>query len=234
MHKALLIDDDVKLLGLLANYLKNYQIEAVTAESAEEGLKLMDSAGPDIIILDVLMPGMDGLSLCREIRKVSDVPIIILSARGEATDRIVGLEIGADDYMAKPFEPRELVSRIQSILRRSGSRTREQDDQKIAFTGPGVSLEVDITSRDARLNGTPLQLSSSEFELLLFFCRNPGAKLSRDDIMNAVQGVDSASYSRAVDIQVSRLRNKLGEDARNPRLIKSVHGFGYVFTGEPS
>lgn len=223
--RALIIDDDQKLLELLSNYLDEFGISCLSAGDGESGMELLKETQPDIVILDIQMPGVDGLAVCRMVRQTSTVPIIILSARGEATDRIVGLEMGADDYMAKPFEPRELVSRIRSILRRSGKEERSKNRIDVA------NLSVDPSSREAWLDGEKLKLSSMEFDLLLLFCRNPGKRLTRDFIMNDIQGVDSSSYSRSIDILVSRLRSKLGEDARNPRFIKSIHGYGYVFTG---
>jgi DNA-binding response OmpR family regulator len=223
--RILIIDDDEKLLKLLSEYLPRYQIEVITSETPEKGLLELFRRTPDLVVLDVLMPGMDGFEVCRTIRQKSRVPILMLSARGESTDKIIGLELGADDYMSKPFDPRELVSRIQSILRRSG---KSYDQGKICFG----SFEIRPAEREVYSSGSPVDLTSMEYELLLFFAQNPGKKLSRDEIMRRLQGNDSASYSRSIDILVSRLRSKLGETAKNPHLIKSIHGFGYVFSGE--
>jgi len=224
--KVLMIDDDTKLLKLLSEFLPLFQMDVIQAYNAVDGIQLMKNKSPDLIVLDVMMAGMDGFEACREIRKISDIPIIMLSARGDAMDRIVGLELGADDYMAKPFEPRELVTRIQAILRRS-SRTPHSTILKF---GP---LEVRSYEREAYLDGDPLGLSSMEYELLLQFARFPGRKFSRDELMQHLQGFDSSTFSRSIDILISRLRTKLGESARNPVYIKSIHGFGYVFIGEP-
>lgn len=223
--RVLVIDDDEKLLTLLSEYLPRFQIGVLTASSAKKGVSMLDTEKPDLVVLDVLMPDMDGFDTCRAIRKRGDTPILMLSARGEAMDRIVGLELGADDYMAKPFEPRELVTRINAILRRSEGKARNE----IARSG---ELEIRSSEREAYLSGRALELTSMEYELLLLLARNPLKKFSRDEIMNHLQGIDAGGYSRSVDILVSRLRSKLGDDARSGRFIKSIHGFGYVFIGE--
>lgn len=224
-HKTiLLIDDDVKLLELMSNFLPLFQMKILTAYEAKSGIELIKKHSPNLVVMDVMMPGMDGFEACREIRKFSNIPIIMLSARGDTMDRIVGLELGADDYMAKPFEPRELVTRIQAILRRS-----------VQPIVPNVlifdNMEIHPLERECYLDKIPVGLSSMEYELLMFFAKNPGAKFSRDELMMHIQGIDSEAFSRSIDILISRLRSKLQEDARNPKFIKSVHGFGYVFIG---
>ena len=221
----LLIDDDRKLLGLLTEYLARFRIEALTASDPEDGLRLLEEKRPELVVLDVMMPGMDGLETCREIRRRRDTPIIMLSARGDALDRIEGLEAGADDYMAKPFEPRELVTRIQTVLRRAERGPRPA-------MPAAKELEIRRGEREAYIAGLPLKLTSMEFELLDLLARNPGRKFGRDELMKFIQGFEPGCYSRSVDILVSRLRSKLGENAREPKYIKAVHGFGYVFTGE--
>lgn len=223
--RALLIDDDQKLSELLKQYFHQYGIEVVPAFHPKKGIELMRSENPDIIILDVMLPDMDGFTVCKEIRKESDIPIIMLTARGDTTDKIVGLEIGADDYLAKPFEPRELVARIQSIVRRGQNRV----PKKSLVIG---ELEIKLTERTAFLNGETLQLTSNEFELLSYFVSHPGKKIDRDEIMNHLRGIDASFYSRSVDILVSRLRQKLGDDSKSPRFIKTIWGEGYVFLGE--
>lgn len=223
--RALLIDDDQKLSELLKQYFHQYDIDVITAFHPKKGMELMRTENPDIIILDVMLPEMDGFSVCREIRKESDIPIIMLTARGDTTDKIVGLEIGADDYLAKPFEPRELVARIQTIVRRSQNRV----PKKSLVIG---ELEIKLNERDALLNGESLQLTSNEFELLSYFASHAGKKIDRDEIMNHLRGIDANFYSRSVDILVSRLRQKLGDDSKSPRFIKTVWGEGYVFLGE--
>jgi DNA-binding response OmpR family regulator len=224
--KVLIIDDDTKLLRLLSDYLPRFQIEVATAASAQEGLRRLEAMGIDLVILDVLMPGMDGFETCREIRRRGKTPVIMLSARGDAMDKIVGLELGADDYMSKPFEPRELVTRIRAILR----RTAVPDSAADLRIG---ELEIRMAERAASLKGASMELTSMEFELLKLLAGRAGQPLARDDISRYLQGSQNAGSGRSVDILVSRLRAKLGEDARNAKYIKSVHGFGYVFLGKP-
>jgi DNA-binding response OmpR family regulator len=225
MARILLIDDDAKLISLLEDYLKPFGFEVTGAGDGPAGLEAVAAAGPDLVILDVMLPGWDGFEVCRRLRAISTVPIIMLSARGEAVDRIVGLELGADDYLPKPFEPRELVSRIQSVLRRArpqGTSGRREFD--------GLSLSP--AAREAyAADGRPLGLSSMEFELLALLSGEPGRKFSRDEILNRLQGTGAEAYSRSVDILVSRLRAKLGDDPKAPRFIKSSRGWGYVFLG---
>ncbi len=225
--RALLIDDDLKLAKLLTEYLSRFGIELTAAQTPSDGLKLLrSSVEPDILILDVMLPEQDGFSVCREVRTESDIPIIMLTARGETTDRIVGLELGADDYLAKPFDPRELVARIQSITRRSAGR---REGKSLRF----ADLEIKTAEREAYLAGKGLELTSMEYELLFFLASHAGKKIDRDEIMNHLRGMDSDVYSRSIDILVSRLRSKLGEDSRAPRFIKTAWGAGYVFVRNP-
>ncbi|MBB6479374.1 response regulator transcription factor [Spirochaeta isovalerica] len=223
--RILMIDDDSKLIDLLSRLFPQYGMVFSGETDPLKGLDQVKNNPPDIVVLDVMMPGTDGFEVCRRIRRESNLPIIMLSARGEAMDRIVGLELGADDYMSKPFEPRELITRIQVILRRAAPPSFKE---KALVFG---RLEVRPAERDAYFSGNPAGLSSMEYELLFFMASRPGRKFSRDELMAHLQGFDSDAYSRSVDITISRLRSKLGESARDARLIKSVHGFGYVFTG---
>ncbi|RMF98073.1 MAG: DNA-binding response regulator [Gammaproteobacteria bacterium] len=226
MAKILLIDDDEKLGGLLGNYLRRFDMELVAATHPADGLEKLRTEKPDLVILDVMLPDQDGFEVCRRIRKSSAVPIIMLTARGDVTDRIVGLELGADDYLPKPFEPRELVARIQNVLRRSSSQPG--GDGLLRYAG----LEIDTEKRSARLDGKPLELTTMEYQLLALLASNPGRVFSRDDVLNELRGIDAQLFSRSVDILVSRLRSKLGDTARQPRFIKTVWGSGYTFVGE--
>jgi len=226
MPKILLIDDDEKLAGLLGSYFERFDLDLVSALRPSIGLELLKSEKPDLVILDVMLPEQDGFEVCRTIRKTSVVPIIMLTARGEVTDRIVGLEIGADDYLPKPFEPRELVVRIQNVLRRAVPV--ETDSDELRFKG----LMLNTERRTIELDGSPLELTTMEFELLALFARNPGKALSRDEILNGLRGIDAQIFSRSVDILVSRLRQKLNDTAKQPRFIKTVWGKGYTFVGE--
>lgn len=223
MIKILLIDDDRKHSELLKAYLKQFGMTLECAGSAEEGLSKFARSEPDLLLLDVMLPGRDGFDVCREVRKTSRVPIIMLTARGDVFDRISGLEIGADDYVAKPFEPRELVARIQTILRRVDLPGTDQ--QLLRFEG----LEIDKAARSVTVDGVAVELTSMEFELLVILAQRAGKKISRDEILNQLRGIDAAILTRAVDIMVSRLRQKLGDSLKPPRFIQTVWGMGYSF-----
>lgn len=226
MTKILLIDDDEKLGELLATFFERFDMELVAATHPDEGLRQLEAAQPDLIILDVMLPGQDGFEVCRTIRRSSNIPIIMLTARGEVTDRIVGLEIGADDYLPKPFEPRELVARIQNVLRRSADRPSSDGPLKFG------DLTIDLERRTAELAGESLDLTTMEYQLLVLFVENPGRTFTRDEILNELRGIDAQLFSRSVDILVSRLRQKLQDTTKQPRYIKTVWGTGYIFIGQ--
>ena len=222
--RVLLIDDDEALGGLLTEYLEQFGFAVKTASHPEDGLRALHADPPDIVVLDVMMPGLDGFAVVRKVRETSRVPIVMLTARGGVMDRIVGLELGADDYLPKPFEPRELVARLQAVLRR-GAQKGASDAVKLG------RLEVDWDAHGARLDGRALDLTPAEFALLGLFVRNPRSALTRDRIMEATRGLDWEAFDRSVDVLVSRLRQKLGDDPRNPTFIKTVRGHGYRFIG---
>ncbi len=223
MIKVLLRDDDRKHSELLKAYLKQFGITLECAGDADEGLLKLARSEPDLLLLDVMLPGRDGFEICREVRKTSNIPIIMLTARGDVYDRISGLEIGADDYVAKPFEPRELVARIQTILRRLDAPGTDQ--QLLKFKG----LEIDKGARKVTVDGAGVDLTSMEFELLVVLAQRAGKKVSRDEILNQLRGIDAAILTRSVDIMVSRLRNKLGDSVKPPRFIETIWGMGYSF-----
>jgi len=223
--RVLLIDDDEALGALLTEYLGPFGFAVTAIANPEDGLRALEPDAPDIVVLDVMLPGMDGFAVCRKIRASSRVPIVMLTARGSVMDRIVGLELGADDYLPKPFEPRELVARLQAVLRR-GSPQKEPPD--IAKLG---ALEVNWDARTARHDGRLLELTAAEFELLGLFIRNRGRALTRDRILEATRGLDWEAFDRSIDVLVSRLRQKLGDDPRQPVFIKTVRGLGYRFIG---
>lgn len=227
MTRILLIDDDEKLGELLKAYFQRFDMQLDNAVRPSEGLLKIQRDKPDLVILDGMLPEQDGFDVCRTIRKTSSIPVVMLTARGDVTDRIVGLEIGADDYLSKPFEPRELVVRIQNVLRRS--RAAEEENSKLLRFG---SLQVDTERRTAELEGNPLDLTTMEYQLLVLFASNPGRTFNRDEILNELRGIDAQLFSRSVDILVSRLRQKLGDTSRQPRFIKTVWGTGYAFVGE--
>jgi DNA-binding response OmpR family regulator len=222
--RVLVIDDDRKLCSLLSEYLGSVGLEVLTAQSADTGLPLLRTEQPDIVVLDVMLPGMDGFEICRAIRRSSSVPIIMLTARGEVTDRVVGLELGADDYMPKPFEPRELVARIQAILRRG------RVGEEVWSFG---ALRVDPQRRAAFLGDEPVPLTTAEFDLLELLIRGRGRVMSRGSILDGVKGESWDAFDRSIDVLVSRLRQKLEDDPKQPRYVRTVRGAGYAFVGVP-
>lgn len=223
MTRVLLIDDDRKHSQLLQAYLKQFGISLDCAYDAQEGMRKLARSDPDLLLLDIMLPGRDGFDICREVRRNSDIPIIMLTARGDVIDRVSGLEMGADDYVGKPFEPRELVARIQTILRRMDPL--ETMHATLLFEG----LEIDLDARIVKVDGNEVHLTSMEYELLVILARKAGKKVSRDDILNELRGFDASILTRAVDIMVSRLRSKLGDPAKSPRFIQTVWGRGYSF-----
>jgi two-component system OmpR family response regulator len=203
--------------------------------SAADGKALrgaLDTARPDLIVLDLMLPGEDGLQLCRDLRSRSNVPVIMLTARGEETDRIVGLEMGADDYLPKPFNPRELLARIKSVLRRARSLPENLEPEAVkSFSFTGWSLDVATRNLTAP-DGVVVPLSGTEFKLLRVFLAHPNRVLTRDQLIDLMISRDAGPFDRALDVQVSRLRQRLRDDAREPRIIKTVRGEGYVLAAQ--
>ncbi|MGN6495989.1 MAG: response regulator [Tsuneonella sp.] len=221
----LLVDDEATLREPLADYLVRQGFAVRQADSAAAARSALVEAKPDLVLLDIMMPGEDGLSLCRHLVEAKDVPTILLTARGEATDRIVGLEIGADDYVVKPFEPRELVARIRSVLRRvQRPPAAPEDDALYEFEG---WLLDPLKRRLVDPEGATVPISTAEFRLLTAFLDHPRRVLDRDRLLDMVQGREAHLFDRAVDNQVSRLRRKIEPDSRNPQLIQTVRGGGY-------
>ena len=220
MFRALLIDDDVKLGRLLKDFLKKSNINLFTVNNPTESFSSIEECKPDIIILDVMMPKMDGFEVCKNIRKVHSIPIIMLSARGDSEDKIKGLDLGADDYIAKPFQPRELLARIHSLLR------RVSDEKKISIKG---YFEVDTLHREIKMKGELLQLTNKEYELLSLLVFNPGVIYTRDDLLREIKGVEAKLFTRSIDILISRLRNKIEKNTESPEYIKTIWGKGYIF-----
>ncbi|MBX2826198.1 MAG: response regulator transcription factor [Gammaproteobacteria bacterium] len=223
MLDVLLIDDDEKLAPLLQEYCRQYDIQIQSATRPSSGLEQLDKGGFDAVILDVMLPEMDGFEVCRTIRRTNQIPIIMLTARGDVTDRVVGLEIGADDYLPKPFEPRELVARINTIVKRK-TVTPEQDDSVLEYE----DLTINQAQREVTVRDKAISLTTMEYQLLLLLANSPGKDFSRDDILNALKGTETELFSRSVDILVSRLRSKLKPAAP----IKTVYGAGYAFVGK--
>jgi two-component system, OmpR family, response regulator len=228
----LVVDDARDIREPLVRYLKESGYRASAAESAAAARRAMRTSGIDLVILDIMMPGEDGLSLCRSIRESSGIPVIMLTARGEELDRIVGLEVGADDYVAKPFNPRELLARVGAVLRRTNTlppRLRGPTAERYRFgewTFNAAQREI------VGPEGLALPLSSGEFKLLMAFLERPKVALSREQLLDLTKGRDAEVFDRSIDNQVSRLRRKIEQDPKNPRYIKTVWGGGYMFTSD--
>ncbi len=225
MPAVLIIDDDERLVALLREYLEPHGFEARGAHDGASGLESVARRPPDLVVLDVMLPGLDGFEVCRRIRATSAVPIIMLTARGEETDRIVGLELGADDYLPKPFNPRELLARMRAILRRAETRPDERPGERIVV-GP---VALDAGARSVEVRGAPVELTTAEFDLLRTLMTAAGRVLSRDQIMESLHGTSWSYFDRSIDVHVSRIRQKIEESPRQPRLLKTVRGVGYQF-----
>ena len=221
-ERILMIDDDNRLAGMVSDYLGGAGFRLTTAGTAREGEALLKRESFDAVILDLMLPDADGLDLCRRLRGMSDVPILMLTARGEPMDRVVGLEIGADDYLAKPFEPRELQARLRAILRRKGSAPKSE----ILRFG---RLEIDKGARVVRLDGEERTITSHQFAILLVLAERAGRVLSRDALMDLLKGEKLEAFDRSVDVHVSRIRAAIEDDPKKPRRILTVRGAGYVF-----
>ncbi|MCB9666251.1 MAG: response regulator transcription factor [Alphaproteobacteria bacterium] len=222
-ERILVVDDDVRLADMLATYLGEHGFDVVTRGTVASGLAVARDQHVDAVILDVMLPDGDGFDACRTLRAGSDVPILMLTARGEDTDRIVGLELGADDYLPKPFNPRELLARLRAVLRRLQRRV-----------GPGEVLRfgrlaIDPGARRVTVDGAEAALTSHQFDILLALAQRPGRVLSRDQIMQAVRGEELEAFDRSIDVHVSRIRAAIEDDPREPRRILTVRGAGYVF-----
>jgi len=222
MLTVLLIDDDEKLAPLLKEYCAKYDIDVHSELLPSSGLQTLKSGSFNAVILDVMLPEMDGFDVCRNIRTFSQIPIIMLTARGDVTDRVVGLEIGADDYLPKPFDPRELVARINTIVKRK--TVSPQASSQLTFDG----LVIDTEQREVFVNHKKIELTTMEYQLLSMMAASPGKDFSRDDILNYLKGTETELFSRSVDILISRLRSKL----KPTEPIKTVYGSGYAFVGK--
>jgi two-component system phosphate regulon response regulator OmpR len=221
-QQILLIEDDVRLAEMLRDYLGGADFTVAHADSGSAGLRLHSREAFDAIVLDAMLPDIDGLDVCRQIRSGSATPILMLTARGHATDRIIGLEMGADDYLPKPFEPRELLARLRAILRR-GKDTRKGD---VVVFG---RLEIDRGAREARIDGVVHALTSYQFELLAALAERPGRVMGREALMDFVKGEALEAFDRSIDVHISRIRAAIEDDPKKPRRIITVRGSGYVF-----
>ena len=219
--RVLLIDDDARLFELLQSYLGGNGVHLTNAPDGLRGLQLLDTQVFDAVLLDVMMPGIDGLEVCRRIRAKSNVPVIMLTAKGDETDRVVGLEIGADDYLPKPFSPRELLARMRAVLRRANP---ESVSEKLTLG----DIQIDAGKREVRMNGALVDLTGLEFDILVALVRRAGRVISRDALLSEAGRGDVVVSERTVDVHISHLRQKLGDDQQ--KLIKTVRGVGYVLS----
>jgi two-component system OmpR family response regulator len=219
--RVLCIDDDTRLYELLASFMAPNGVALVHAADGRRGLAALEGGVFDAVLLDVMMPGIDGLEVCKRIRQKSQVPVIMLTAKGDETDRVVGLELGADDYVPKPFSPRELLARLRAVLRRASP-------EAAAVTLSVRNIVIDVPARDVRVAGAAVELTGIEFDILVTLARRPGRVVPRDTLLSQAGRDDVTVGDRTVDVHVSHLRRKLGDDPRAPRIIKTVRGVGYV------
>lgn len=227
----LLVDDEPSIHEPLADYLQSNNYRVTVAENAVQARKVLERGGIDLILLDIMMPGEDGLSLTRTIRVQSTLPIILLTAKSEDTDRIIGLEMGADDYVSKPFNPRELLARIKAVLRRAEPAPDKKDTETFRFE----AFTLDVAARSLfRGEEEEISLTGGEYTLLYTLVERAGRVLNRDQLLDMTQGREAHVFDRSIDNQISRLRKKIEEDPKNPALIKTVRGGGYVFAGKVS
>ena len=226
--QVLVVDDDAGIRDLLADYLAKQGMSVATARDGREMDERLAAFQPDLIVMDLMMPGEDGLALTRRVKSARDVPVIMLSARGEDIDRIVGLEVGADDYLAKPFNPRELLARIRAVLRRGGTAARpDPEGGEVVRFGP---FALDLAAQSMARDGAEIALTQAEFPRLKLFVEHPNRALSRDQIMDWLKGYERDPFDRSIDVRVTRLRKKLEDDPANPVYIRTVWGQGYLFS----
>ncbi len=223
----LIVDDDREIRDLLAEFMVRHGYRVTTAADGQSMWHSLEKGRFDLVVLDVMLPGEDGLSLCRRLRATSNLPVIMLTALGEETDRIVGLEMGADDYLAKPFNTRELLARIKAVLRRAGAHSVGTPPQQLRFAG----WTLDLARRELRdHDGVLMTLTGGEFDLLAAFVTHPQRVLNRDQLLDISKGREAGAFDRSIDVQLSRLRRKIEPDPKSPALIKTVRGGGYLFT----
>ena len=225
---VLIVDDDREIRGLLAQYLEKNELRTTAVADGRDMRRVLERSHVDLLVLDVMLPGEDGLSLCRELRSRTQLPIIMLTARGEDVDRIVGLELGADDYVPKPFNPRELLGRIRAVLRRAAHAPRDPSPESVrGFSFAGWRLDT-VTRTLTAGTGRQVALSGAEYRLLAVLLASANRVLSRAQLTELLRGRDADPFDRSIDVRVSRLRQILGDDARAPQIIKTVYGEGYV------
>jgi len=226
MQRILVVEDEMQIARTLRDYLEAAGFEVIVAGDGSAALASARGDRPDLVVLDLGLPGMDGLDVARELRRTSTTPIVMLTARGEETDRIVGLELGADDYLVKPFSPKELVARVRAVLRRTSGATTGAEVLRAA------DVEVDLPKMRARVADRVVELTPTEFQLLTTFVREPGRVFTRGQLLDALHGVTIDSYERAIDAHVKNLRRKIEPEVGRPRYVLTVHGVGYRFADE--
>lgn len=226
-ERILVVDDEPSIVELVSYNLRRSGYEVVTADNGEDGLRIAEQGGLDLLILDVMLPGIDGFEVLRAVRRSSDVPVLMLTARGEEADRVVGFEIGADDYVAKPFSPRELTGRVKAILRRLRRTAEPGEAGKLQFG----ALSVNFVTYEITRDGQRVELTPTEFQILKVLAQNPGRVFSRDELVDRVMGPDFYGDVRTVDVHIRHLRAKIEENPSEPRLIETVRGAGYKFNG---
>ena len=224
MTTVLVVEDEIEIARVVRDYLRNAGFEVIVVGDGGSAIASVRSAKPDLLVLDLGLPGQDGLDVAREIRRWSDTPIVMLTARGDETDRIVGLEIGADDYVVKPFSPKELVARVRAVLRRT--RTAARGDEVVR----AGDVEIDTAKMRVSVGGTQVDLTPTEFQLLATLAREPGRVFTRSQLLDAVHGVAIESYERAIDAHVKNIRRKIEPEPGSPRYVVTVHGVGYRFS----
>jgi two-component system, OmpR family, response regulator RegX3 len=223
--RILIIDDERSVHDVARAYLEREEYEVLSAIGGREGLALAQALQPRLVVLDLMLPDLSGEEVCAELRRQSDVAIVMLTAKSTEDDRIRGLDLGADDYLVKPFSPRELVARVRALLRRTGGDRRPAGDPALSFDGGRLCLDPE--RHQAFVDGQPVELTPSEFKLLLALARSPGRVFSRFELINRVQGHDYDGYERTIDAHVKNLRRKIEPDAARPRYVQTVHGVGY-------
>ncbi|HEY8346676.1 MAG TPA: response regulator transcription factor [Symbiobacteriaceae bacterium] len=227
-ERILVVDDEAAIVQLVAYNLRRAGFEVITADNGEDALRIARTDPPDLIILDVMLPGLDGFEVCKRLRREQDVPILMLTARGEEIDRVVGFEIGADDYVTKPFSPRELVGRVKAILRRSRKDPVPNPRESVTFG----TLTINFVTYEVTRDGRRVDLTPTEFQILKVLTQNPGRVFSRDELVDRVMGPDFYGDVRTVDVHIRHLRTKLEENPSQPKLIETVRGAGYKFVGD--
>lgn len=226
--RILIVEDDERLATLTQDYLRKNGLDVAIEMDGNKAIRRIVSEQPDLVVLDVMLPGSDGLTVCREVRPHYNQPILMLTARTEDMDQVLGLEMGADDYVAKPVQPRVLLARIRALLRRADKTATDDVPQRLEFGG----LIIDNGGRTVSLNGKPVDFTSAEYDLLWLLAANAGRILSREDIFERLRGIEYDGQDRSIDVRISRIRPKIGDDPENPKRIKTVRSKGYLFVKE--